>query len=107
MYDAGVSKLIGVHDEISLGIRVAHVVRDVIVHDRMGNMVEFGMVVCLCGALVKCFCCRMAGRFCYCCAVGADSATIDSENYTKMVTLLSILVNYRREYAVAVSRIMK
>lgn len=87
MYDVGVSKLIGVHDEISFGICFSDVVCDVAVYDSLGDLVKFGLVASVCGALATCLYCRMAGGFYYCCAVGTDGTKIDSKNRTEMVTL--------------------
>ena len=87
MYDVGVSKLIGVHDEISFGICFSDVVCDVAVYDSLGDLVKFGLVAAVCGALATCLYCRMAGGFYYCCAVGTDGTKIDSKNRTEMVTL--------------------
>lgn len=87
IYGVPASKIIGTNDEISFGICFSDVVCDVAVYDSLGDLVKFGLVASVCGALATCLYCRMADGFYDCCAVGADSAKIDSKNRTEMVTL--------------------
>lgn len=88
MYDVLASKHIGGHDEVSFVICPFDVVRDVAVHDSMGNMVESGLVVVVYHALVTRIHCGMAGGFSDCGAVGTNGAAINSKNHSKVVRIL-------------------
>ena len=85
MYDARTSKYIGGDDEISFGICLSDVVRDVAAHDGMGNLAESGLVICVCNSLVACICCRVAGSLFDRSGVGTCGAAIDSKNHPEMV----------------------
>ena len=85
MYDARTSKYIEGDDEISFGICLSDVVRDVAAHDGMGNLAESGVVICVCNSLVACVCCGVAGGFYHRCGIGANGTAIDSKNHPEMV----------------------